>query len=70
MVVNDTVDFSDFLVAIQDGVGLNHLETVVRDGFPSGHMAAPPATSLGWRVSALRSIRIQGSAYPDCLFKP
>jgi streptogramin lyase len=55
MHVNDTIDFSDFFVEIQDGLGLNHLQTVVRDGFrPCGSDQAPPAaTNLGWRQRQL-----------------
>ena len=51
MFVNDIMDYSDFLVAIQDGVGLNHLATVIRDGFqPCIPGVAPaPGRDLGWR---------------------
>ncbi len=51
MFVNDIMDYSDFLVAIQDGVGLNHLATVLRDGFqPCIRAVAPaPGRNLGWR---------------------
>jgi len=51
MYVNDIMDYSDFFVAIQDGVGLNHLATVVRDGYqPCIPGTAPAAgTNLGWR---------------------
>jgi len=51
MFVNDIMDYSDFLVAIQDGVGLNHLATVIRDGFqPCIRAVAPaPGRNLGWR---------------------
>jgi len=51
MFVNDIMDYSDFLVAIQDGVGLNHLATVIRDGFqPCIPRVAPaPGRDLGWR---------------------
>lgn len=51
MFVNDIMDYSDFLVAIQDGVGLNHLATVLRDGFqPCVRAVAPaPGRNLGWR---------------------
>lgn len=51
MFVNDIMDYSDFLVAIQDGVGLNHLATVIRDGFqPCIPRVAPaPGRNLGWR---------------------
>jgi len=51
MFVNDIMDYSDFFVAIQDGVGLNHLATVVRDGYqPCIPNIAPAAgTDLGWR---------------------
>ncbi len=53
MFVNDIMDYSDFFVAIQDGVGLNHLATVLRDGYqPCIPGAAPaPATDLGWRTA-------------------
>ncbi|GJM41580.1 MAG: hypothetical protein DHS20C20_18620 [Ardenticatenaceae bacterium] len=51
MFVNDTIDFSDFFVAIQDGSGRNHLATVLRDGFQScfGNVLPPPKTELEWR---------------------
>lgn len=51
MFVNDIMDYSDFLVAIQDGVGLNHLATVVRDGFQPCIPRVPPSEGrdLGWR---------------------
>ena len=52
MFVNDIVDYSDFFVAIQDGAGLNHLATVVRDGFRPCTPGLPPAAGqdLGWRT--------------------
>ena len=37
-------------MAIQDRVGLNHLATVVRDGYLCGNFAPAPATDLGWRT--------------------
>jgi DNA-binding beta-propeller fold protein YncE len=51
MFVNDIMHYSDFFVAIQDGVGLNHLATVLRDGYqPCIPNVAPAAgTDLGWR---------------------
>jgi len=51
MYVNDIIDYSDFLVSIEDGVGLNHLATVIRDGFqPCIPRVAPaPGRNLGWR---------------------
>ena len=51
LTVNDIMDYSDFFVEIQDGIGLNHLATVLRDGFePCIPNVAPPAgTDLGWR---------------------
>jgi hypothetical protein len=60
MYVNDIMDYSDFFVAIQDGVGLNHLTTVVRDGYqPCVPGTAPAAgTNLGWR-----SVNYDLSAY-------
>jgi len=60
MYVNDIMDYSDFFVAIQDGVGLNHLATVVRDGYqPCVPGTAPTAgTNLGWR-----SVNYDLSAY-------
>jgi len=57
MFVNDIMDYSDFFVAIQDGVGLNHLETVLRDGYP-GHSAPPEGFNLGWRT-----VKLDLSAY-------
>jgi len=52
MFVNDIMDYSDFFVEIQDGIGLNHLATVVRDGYqPCTPGTAPAAgTDLGWRT--------------------
>ncbi len=52
MFVNDLIDASDFLVAIQDGLGLNHLSTVLRDGYQPCIPNVPPApaTELGWRL--------------------
>lgn len=53
MWVNDVLGFSDFFVEIQDGVGLNHLATVVRDGYQSCSNTAPPVgTDLGWRTTS------------------
>jgi hypothetical protein len=51
MFVNDTVDFSDFFVAILDGVGSTELAIVLRDGFKPCEPAQAPlaATDLGWR---------------------
>jgi hypothetical protein len=49
MFVNDIMDYSDFFVAIQDGVGLNHLETVLRDGYP-GNVAPPAGHDMDWRT--------------------
>jgi hypothetical protein len=51
MHVNDIRDYSDFFVSIQDGVGANHLATVLRDGYqPCGSNTAPTAgTDVGWR---------------------
>ena len=48
MHVNDIRDYSDFFVDIQDGIGLNHLATVVRDGYP-GNVAPLAGTDLCWR---------------------
>lgn len=52
VVTNDSIDNSDFLVEIQDGVGLNHLATVVRDGNESETKYGLPeqATDLGWKT--------------------
>jgi streptogramin lyase len=60
MFVNDIKDFSDFFVEVQDGVGLNHLDTVVHDGFtPCDERQAPsPGRDLGWR-----SVKFDLSAY-------
>ena len=54
MFVNDIMDYSDFFVAIQDGVGLNHFATVVRDGFQPCIPGIPPSSgrNLGWRSIA------------------
>jgi len=60
MFVNDIMDYSDFFVAIQDGVGQNHLATVLRDGYKPCTPGIPPATGtdLGWR-----SVTFDLSAY-------
>jgi len=52
VVTNDNIEYSDFLVEIQDGVGLNHLTTVVRDGYVSEAKSGLPeqATDLGWKT--------------------
>ncbi len=52
LIVNDIRDYSDFFVEIQDGVGLNHLSTVLHDGYqPCIPGVAPAAgTDLGWRT--------------------
>lgn len=62
MFVNDIMDYSDFFVAIQDGVGLNHLTTVLRDGFqPCGaNVAPPPGTDLGWRSASYDLSQFKG----------
>lgn len=51
MFANDVKAWSDFFVEVQDGVGLNHLATVLHDGFePCIPGAAPnPGQNLGWR---------------------
>jgi sugar lactone lactonase YvrE len=52
IVTNDYIDLSDFLVEIQDGVGLNHITTVVRDGYVSEAKFGLPdqSTDLGWKT--------------------
>ena len=52
VVTNDYIELSDFLVEIQDGVGLNHLASVVRDGFQSEikKTLPDPGTDLGWKT--------------------
>jgi hypothetical protein len=52
IVTNDYIDLSDFLVEIQDGVGLNHIATVVRDGYVSEAKFGLPdqSTDLGWKT--------------------
>lgn len=51
MRVNDLIDWSDFFVAVQDGAGLNHLTTVLRDGYKPCNPGKPPSAgqNLGWR---------------------
>lgn len=53
MHVNDNMHYSDFLVAVQYGVGLSHEVTVVRDGYIpcSGNYAPRPGRDLGWRTA-------------------
>jgi hypothetical protein len=49
---NDILDYSDFFVEIQDGVGMNHLATVLRDGFnPPTPVTPDPGKNLGWRIA-------------------
>lgn len=51
MHVNDNMHYSDFLVAVQYGVGLSHEATVIRDGYLpcTGNYAPRPGRDLGWR---------------------
>lgn len=53
MHVNDNMHYSDFLVAVQYGVGLSHEATVVRDGYLpcTGNYAPRPGRDLGWRTA-------------------
>jgi hypothetical protein len=56
MHVNDILDYSDFFVEIQDGMGLNHLATVIRAGYRSCVSetdAPPPQTDLDWRTMSV-----------------
>ena len=54
VVTNDNIELSGFLVEIQDGVGLNNLATVVRDGYQSETKKTlpDPETDLGWKTVA------------------
>ena len=54
MHVNDNMHYSDFLVAVQYGVGLSHETTVVRDGYLpcTGNYAPRPGRDLGWRAGS------------------
>jgi hypothetical protein len=49
--VQDSIDQSDFIVEIQDAVGLSNKSIVVRDGFqPSAPAETPEETvELGWK---------------------
>jgi hypothetical protein len=60
MNVNDIIHYSDFFVEIQDGIGLNHLQTVIRSGYqPCTPGIAPPEnTNLDWR-----KVNVDLSAY-------
>jgi DNA-binding beta-propeller fold protein YncE len=60
MITNDIIHYSDFFVAVQDGAGLNHLKTVIRDGYQPciPNLAPPAATNLGWR-----SVRVDLSEF-------
>jgi len=67
LVANDSINSSNFLVEIQDGVGLNHLATVVKDGIdPETKQAYPDAgfdagwTTITYDLSAFRgqSVRL------------
>jgi len=62
MSVNDIFDYSDFFVAIQDGVGLNHLETVLRDGYNPCNPGEPPSAGqdLGWRIAIFDLSKYKG----------
>jgi len=62
MSVNDILDYSDFFVAVQDGVGLNHLETVLRDGYNPCNPGEPPsaAQDLGWRSVSFELSKYKG----------
>jgi hypothetical protein len=47
--VNDNLQLSDFYVEILDGVALNHLDTVLLDGYDEE--GKPPAgTNMGWKT--------------------
>jgi len=62
MSVNDILDYSDFFVAVQDGVGLNHLETVLRDGYNPCNPGEPPSAGqdLGWRTASFDLSKYKG----------
>lgn len=62
MYVNDIIDYSDFFVAVQDGVGLNHLETVLRDGYRPciPNQAPAPGQNLGWRTASFDLSKYKG----------
>ena len=62
MYVNDIIDYSDFFVAVQDGVGLNHLETVLRDGYNPCNPGEPPSAGqdLGWRTASFDLTKYKG----------
>ena len=46
---NDLIYFTDFLVDVQDGAGLNHLRTVVQDSYNPCVPGPPVTQNLGWR---------------------
>lgn len=52
VVANDSINSSNFLVEIQDGVGLNHLATVVKDGIEPETKQAYPDVGFdaGWKT--------------------
>jgi len=62
MSVNDILAYSDFFVAVQDGAGLSHLETVLRDGYnPCNPGEAPSAgQDLGWRTASFDLSKYKG----------
>jgi len=64
MHVNDILDYSDFLVEIQDGVGLNHLATILHDGYQPCTPGVAPATGtdLGWRTAAYNLSAYKGQS--------
>lgn len=52
ILTNDTIDYSDFIVTVEDAVGLNHIDTIVRDGYlacPRTQPPSQPGTSLTWQ---------------------
>jgi hypothetical protein len=60
--VNDIRDYSDFFVAVQDGIGHNHLATVLRDGYQPCTPGLAPAAGrdLGWRSARFDLSRFKG----------
>jgi hypothetical protein len=64
MHVNDILDYSDFFVEIQDGVGLNHLATVAVDGYQPCTPGMPPllGKDLGWRTISYDLLAYKGQS--------
>jgi len=59
---NDIIYYSDFFVEIQDGSGLNHLDTILVDGYKPGtsNLAPTEGTNLGWKGASFNLSKYKG----------